>query len=83
MVVTRSVLHRTEVLDEAVEELGELLAVVGRPTGEDIGHVPVLDLGDASSDRQQFARLLDRFVEDLRSVQYRPTDPSNHSRRSA
>ena len=25
----------------------------------------------------------DRFVEDLRSVQYRPTDQSNHHRRSA
>ena len=34
----------------------------------------------SDNDRATFARLLDRFVEDLRSVQYRPTE--NH-RRSA
>jgi DNA-binding MarR family transcriptional regulator len=33
----------------------------------------VLD-GWSAADRATFARLLDRFVEDLRSVQYRPTD---------
>ena len=42
----------------------------------------VLD-GWSAADRTTFALLLDRFVEDLRSVQYRPTDPSNHYRRSA
>ena len=42
----------------------------------------VLD-GWSAADRTTFARLLDRFVEDLRSVQYRPPDQSNHHRRSA
>ncbi len=38
----------------------------------------VLD-GWSTADRQQFARLLDRFVEDLRSVQYRPGQDQRRS----
>jgi DNA-binding MarR family transcriptional regulator len=42
----------------------------------------VLD-GWSDADRVIFARLLDRFVEDLRSVQYRPNERSHDHRRSA
>jgi hypothetical protein len=42
----------------------------------------VLD-GWSVADRATFARLLDRFVKDLRSVQYRPSDPPTETRRSA
>ena len=43
-------------------------------------HMADVLAGWSDNDRATFARLLDRFVEDLRSVQYRPTE--NH-RRSA
>ena len=48
--VGRAVLHRPEVLDEAVEEAGEGGAVGGRPAVEHVGHVAVLDRGDALAD---------------------------------
>lgn len=41
-------------------------------------HMADVLAGWSDTDRATFARLLDRFVEDLRSVQYRPTD--NHRR---
>ena len=42
-------------------------------------------VGWSAADRQQLARLLDRFVEDLRSVEYRPgsTVHTTEARRSA
>lgn len=46
-------------------------------------HMADVLAGWSDADRATFARLLDRFVEDLRSVQYRPSDHSNDHRRSA
>ena len=48
-------------------------------------HMADVLVGWSAADRQQLARLLDRFVEDLRSVEYRPS-PTAHTteaRRSA
>jgi len=48
-------------------------------------HMADVLAGWSDADQQHFARLLDRFVEDLRSVQYRPDTavPTTESRRSA
>jgi DNA-binding MarR family transcriptional regulator len=42
-------------------------------------HMADVLAGWSDSDRATFARLLDRFVEDLRSVQYRSTDSHRRS----
>ena len=48
-------------------------------------HMADVLVGWSAADRQQLARLLDRFVEDLRSVEYRPgsTVHTTEARRSA
>ena len=42
-------------------------------------HMADVLAGWSDADRATFARLLDRFVEDLRSVQYRPTETHRRS----
>ncbi len=42
-------------------------------------HMADVLAGWPTTDRATFAHLLDRFVEDLRSVQYRPTDTHRRS----
>jgi DNA-binding MarR family transcriptional regulator len=42
-------------------------------------HMADVLAGWSQADRATFAHLLDRFVEDLRSVQYRPTDTHRRS----
>jgi DNA-binding MarR family transcriptional regulator len=42
-------------------------------------HMADVLAGWSDADRATFARLLDRFVYDLRSVQYRPTEPHRRS----
>jgi DNA-binding MarR family transcriptional regulator len=42
-------------------------------------HMADVLAGWSTADQQQFARLLDRFVEDLRSVQYRPSPDQRRS----
>lgn len=74
--------RRGRAADARVSELRATPA--GRRVRQRIAEVQDRHMADvlegwSPDDRNRFAHLLDRFVEDLRSVQYRPTDTNRRS----